>query len=273
MHPWQLPYRQLYEQLCEYDESSTFVDLLLPWLAQNGAEIHWLAEMKSRLAPEMVMSREENWRLYALSRVVDRLTLPFTLQLTSSARLPISSGVTCEQLVEFMTRLGLEQHKIGPFHPFFHELVRVQSNPTVVRPEITAVLWPGFRLGTLLISRAGCAVTAAVTDLVPEIAQSSTLYWSLVRHNRPTADLSMGWGSNSQWRTAFRLDFERDGTLYYNVGTQSSADDEALNPGLNLEEKIELLRHRCFVRCAKAHDDWWPYDWNLVEPFRIEFDS
>lgn len=265
MHAWQQPYRQLYEQLCEYDGTAAYEDLLRPWLAQNGAEIHWLAEMKSRLAPEMVMSREENWRLYALSRVIELLTRSFTPHQWSSASPPASAGVTGDQFVEFMRCLGLEQHNVAGFHPFFHELVRVQSNATVVRPEITAVLWPGFRLGTLLISRAGCAVAAAPTDLVPEIAQSSTLYWSLVRNNRPTADLSMGWGSNSQWRTVFRLDFERDATLYYNVGMHPSADDEALNPGLNSEEKIELLRHRCFVRCAKAHDDLWPYGWSLVE--------
>jgi hypothetical protein len=32
-----------------------------------------------------------------------------------------------------------------------------------------------------------------------------------------------------------------------------------MDEDLYAEEKLELLRHRCFVRCAKRDDDRWPY--------------
>lgn len=41
--------------------------------------------------------------------------------------------------------------------------------------------------------------------------------------------------------------------------------DDDTDADLSDREKIELLRHRCFVSCAKRHADRWPYDWRLVE--------
>jgi hypothetical protein len=38
-----------------------------------------------------------------------------------------------------------------------------------------------------------------------------------------------------------------------------------LYDGMNYAERLELLRFRCFIRCAKPHDDRWPYDDSLIE--------
>jgi hypothetical protein len=35
---------------------------------------------------------------------------------------------------------------------------------------------------------------------------------------------------------------------------------------LTPEEKLELLRHRCFVRCRKPDADRWPYNDTYREP-------
>ncbi|WP_437297214.1 hypothetical protein [Sorangium sp. So ce426] len=96
------------------------------------------------------------------------------------------------------------------------------------------------------------------------IAESSTMYWAYRRKNRPQQDLSQGWGSNSQWRTAFRRDYRVGQTSYYNVdgkrdlsALESTVEDDE---GLTREERVELLTNRCFIFTAKPHDDLWPYD-------------
>ena len=160
---------------------------------------------------------------------------------------------------ELMTFLGMERVAPRAFHPFFHELVSVEPQPgpvTLVREH-----WPAYMLGPLLIARAGCAVTADPGELTKDIAESSTMYWAFVRRTRPAADLSHGWGNNSQWRTAFRRDYLLDGAYHYNVdGRGDRRDDD-----LTAEERLELLRFRCFVKCAKPHEDRWPYDDRWVE--------
>lgn len=267
MHVLQWPYRQLRDGIVRYEGSYLFADVIQPWLEQASEEVEWLRELKTRLAPEVPLALEENWRLYALSRIVQILTLSFAPRVHDPAGSWRVAAVSRDELETTMGVLGLEPTCAKAFHPFFHEIATVITDRWTTRPEIESFAWPGFRLGPLLISRAGCIVRASPSDLCAQIAQSSTLYWAYARNNRPTADLSDGWGSNSQWRTEFRLDFEVDGTFFYNVGGAHLSDneDEDLNPDLSTREKIELLRHRCFVRCRKLHGDRWPYDWSMVE--------
>jgi len=98
----------------------------------------------------------------------------------------------------------------------------------------------------------------------PERAARSTLYWAFARNGRPTTDLSRGWGSNSQWRTSFRRDYEADGVLYYNVDVVR--ETRGADPDLDEAAARELVRHRCFVTGTQPDDDRWPYDRTLIEP-------
>lgn len=123
--------------------------------------------------------------------------------------------------------------------------------------------WPGFMLGPLVMSRAGVRVVSA--EFVKEVAERSTLYWALTRRTRPASDLSHGWGGNSQWRTEHRRDYLIDGTCYYNVDIR---DEPSQNDGLDPSERMELVRHRCFVRSPKPHEDLWPYDIHHAEGMR-----
>jgi hypothetical protein len=119
-------------------------------------------------------------------------------------------------------------------------------------------------LGDLMFSRAGCTVEAAPEILDPAIAASSRLHWTHRRPRRPTTDLSVGWGSNSQWRTRFRRDYHLGGAFHFNVDGSIDVRDRdtrrVADPELTTDERIELLTHRCFVRCAKPDDDLWPWD-------------
>ncbi|NUR91444.1 MAG: hypothetical protein HOY71_45855, partial [Nonomuraea sp.] len=107
-------------------------------------------------------------------------------------------------------------------------------------------------LGTLLLTRAGVRVSAGANHLVAGVADRSCLYWTYLRVQRPTNDLSMGWGSNSQWRTDFRRDHVVDGTLFYNVdaGFEPEQDDDP--------PPLDVLRHRCST-VTDLGDDLWPY--------------
>lgn len=264
MHTDQEPYRELYEAILDYEGDELYADVVRPWVSAHAGERAWLksfAERPGHPIPEATI--EDLWRLYALSRIVDLLQLG----LAPSGR-DREGGwgvrhVRYAEYVELMESFGLRRIDREAFHPFFHEIVTVAPIPDAAA-GITLVqeYWPGYMLGPLLITRAGCEVAAGAGPLTKEIAESSTMYWAFARRTRPTADLSNGWGSNSAWRTAFRRDYALGGSLHYNVdGKGNPALDDDLEPA----ERLELLRFRSFVRCAKPHDDRFPYHDRYVE--------
>ena len=266
MHIDQQPYRTLYDEILDYDGDAPYADLLHPWLRRQDGERRWLDEMRARRgSPVPPMSPEESWRLYALSRIVDLLQLSFAPATTEPSSAIAAIGR--DDFAGFMDALGLEPVERAGFDPFFHEVVTVdQLAEEDAPPAVAEVYWPGYTLGPLLVSRAGCRVRAGRRHLAKEVAERSTLYWAYARSTRKTQDLSRGWGSNSQWRTAFRRDYALEGRLFYNVGAREhpgGADDE-LDPA----ERAELLRHRCFVTCTKPGDDLWPYSLSAIDDDR-----
>ena len=121
-------------------------------------------------------------------------------------------------------------------------------------------------LGPLVFRRAGVRVKSGAHHVRKDVAESSTLFWTWSRANRPTLDLSMGWGSNSQWRTSFRRDYIFGDRAFLNVdATPRPPSDEDLSPEL----ARELLLHRCFVKSVVATpaNDLWPYDQSAVVAF------
>lgn len=267
MHSAQEPYRELLSLLHDCASGDALEPTVRRWLAANTAEIAWLqtvavAGPSPRSVPAMPV--EDLWRLYALSRVSDAL-----IALTATHTRPARAYIA------FMAGLGLQRitaEPAAPFHPFYHEIVTVTPAPaTAASPDLaasapialTSTHWPGFLCGPLLIARAGVGVTGGTQHLRKEIAETSTLYWCHRRSGRPTQDLSVGWGSNSQWRTAFRRDYCLAGQLHYNVDGQSQPDDDL---DLTDPEKTELLRHRCFIVSARTHEDLFPYHLRHMEP-------
>jgi hypothetical protein len=260
MHTYQLPYRELYDRMLRYEGASLFSDLVKPWLCRQEGERRWLEEFSARPGdPIPPITDEESWRLYALSRISDLLLLSFA----PPAAVPEDSWrlakVELDEYVEVMSYFGFRRLDRSSYHPFFHEIVIVeQSSDAETHISVREEYWPGFMLGRLLFSRSGCRVAGGSDHVVKRVAENSTLYWAFARKTRPTADLSVGWGSNSQWRTGFRRDYFVGDTLFYNVDARPQ--DMTLDEDLSTGEQLELLRNRCFVRCDKAHVDRWPYD-------------
>lgn len=252
MHVAQAPYRKLLDQL---DRSNTGAveSIIKQWLTTNTSEIAWIEALgRVRASGVPPMTLEDLWRLYALSRVSDAL---IRLLEKDRAHTPCYSA--------FMNGLGLRQIAANTFHPFYHEVVTVIPSPASADPiAIASVTWPGFMCGPLMIARAGVAVTGGAQHIRKDIAETSTLYWCYRRATRPTQDLSKGWGSNSQWRTAFRRDYCLENQHYYNV----DGDNDPGDPILNEREKLELLRHRCFLVSDRSHSDLFPYGLRHNEP-------
>jgi hypothetical protein len=221
-------------------------------------------------APEATQDKHVQaalWELYALSRVSDVLLLPFQPHDPASSTWA-GPAISAEERRLFFGALGMTLITQATFCPFFHEVVEVEQAPDDDEPiAVLEERWPGFLLGQLLFCRAGVRVRGGRRHILKDVAEQSTLYWTFRRRYRPVEDLSHGWGSNSQWRTAFRRDYLDATHFCYNVDGRWPVDQPApanrppaARDELSLEQRIELLTNRCFVRSAAAHTEQWPYN-------------
>ncbi len=154
------------------------------------------------------------WNLYALSRVNDLLLMSFQSS-DVDAKLPTISHYEYES---FFTAIGFTLADFEEFSPLHHEIIRVEQSADDNEPiQVYEQLWPELMLGQMVFSRAGVSVLGGRWHIVKDVAERSTLYFSFRRANRKTSDLSVGWGSNSQWRTSFRRDYQVGKTCIYNV--------------------------------------------------------
>ncbi len=250
-------FRLLYEGLHEHHDDVAGRRRYLAGHRRTTAEhLAGLAPLRKRepVPPGgYTVDDEQLWRiieLYGLSRVSDYL-----IELSY----PAADGRAVH--TDFFTAVGLTPFThAGTFSPFHHEIAAVEEDPAATAVTVVEVLWPGFWFGDLLFSRAGVRVRAPRHLVDATVATTSTLYFTFRREPRPTNDLSHGWGSNSQWRTSFpRFYADVEGFHFNWDGTVDIGDDP-------LDERRELLLHRCFVRGPLPPDehDRYPYDDRLT---------
>jgi hypothetical protein len=269
-----MTYRELHDaMLYQRFEGAQTLDA---WLDRNPAEAEWLNDFKARGQPGVAVEPEDRWRLYGLSRVLQGLARSFQPADPDKPDKPdwFRPPVTTEEWCAYAQRLGLAAAVPENFAPFDCEIVGAENSPDPDEPiTLTGVHWPCLMLGNLLICRAGVSIKGGRRFFCAKIARSSTLYWSYWRRNRRYEDLSLGWGSNSQWRTSFRRDYRVEGRLYYNVDGEHDlsavaptcpAASPAEGYPLTREERIELLTHRCFIITEKQRNDLWPYGDRIV---------
>lgn len=289
--------RELYEAVAWYEGAELYETVVAPWAdrAQGGYR-GWLAAAAEdnswwEVRGSGPVGRELVWELYALHRVGDVLALAFQPRSgkpgspdPEPARL-----LSAREYLDVFTSLGMTPFEEGDtFDPFLHEIAEVEQADDPRAPiEIAEVLWPGLMLGQLLFSRAGVRIRAGAEHAQRGVADRSTLYWTFRRRHRPTVDLSLGWGSNSQWRTDFRLDYRTPTGDRLNVRGDLPIDGRSDLPldhpeNLSPEERLltpaerrELLRHRCLLRPPEAvgalaaspgwERDLMPFDWRLPD--------
>ncbi|MDO9020692.1 MAG: hypothetical protein Q7V43_27450, partial [Myxococcales bacterium] len=96
--------------------------------------------------------------------------------------------------------------------------------------------------------------------IVKDVAEHSILYWADRRKHRRCEDQSYGWGSNSQWRTALRRDYQTPTGYSYNVdGAESLNETSGVVEGVETATWVELVRHRCVIRAELTAPDPYPY--------------
>ncbi|MEE1782571.1 hypothetical protein PUR71_06495 [Streptomyces sp. SP17BM10] len=272
--------RALYEALLDYEGADAYPDVVTPWLdraLRAGHREALATAARFRTWWEDPGGRELTWELYALSRVSDHLLL--------------EGSRNRQQYLAFFAALGMTPiEDDGPaFDPFHHEIAEVEQADDPNAPiEVIGLHWPGLMLGELLFGRAGARVRAGAAHAERGVADAWPLYWTFRRRHRPTVDLSQGWGSNSQWRTALRLDYRTADGDHLNVAESVPIDgrpdlpaDHPKNLGeddrlLTPTERRELLRHRTFLRAPGAVDalarserwqrDFFPFEWSLDAP-------
>ena len=134
MHIDQQIYCQLWYEMLDED-ANPHEKLVRPWLLSEEVEREkqWLAAFAARPeTPYPPAEIEDLWRLYALSRVNDVMLLSFQPAPPNSLTDYEGSGHTLnfslDQYVHFMTTLGLTRKERPSFHPFFHEIVSVETS-------------------------------------------------------------------------------------------------------------------------------------------------
>jgi hypothetical protein len=228
------------------------------WLHRNPDARTWLREFGARKGDVFPPATDnELWELYALSRVSSiLLTQQFPNRGGDAWKIPL---VPIEFYLSFMTDLGLERCDESTFSPFFHEIVDVDE---VGDPDqdirIVQAYWPSLMLGSMMFARGGVRISAGRNRVKKAVAENSTIYWTYNRRNRPSSDLSVGWGHNSSWRTKFRRDYAIGDYYYFNIDAAPNPSENFVG-GLMIDEQAELIMHRCFVICNKPHDDLYPY--------------
>ena len=266
---------RLFREHHSYKGNSAFEDVLCQALPSlHFAKTYRCYGSLATSLPGDDVPHEDLWTLYALSRVSDILLLGFQTRNIVKSKHPgdrwLGPGVTGNDYTRFFNVLGMEPLQTARFSPILHEVVTVAEDASCKGIVIEEVVWPGLRFGNMVFTRAGVCVRCSRATLNPNLATNTTLYFTFRRLGRPTHDLSVGWGSNSQWRTAFRRDYVEDGKHHYNVDGRIPllvATGKALEgDDLTLQERIELLTYRCLVRTVKPDGDRWPYDDHHVEP-------
>jgi hypothetical protein len=266
----------LFGRLLDYRGNAWGMEVLLPWVAEHRDlvdELHEIGRPENRRVPPERAPKGYSilWELYALSRVLDVLISPFQpvngdpdiLDWTQDPPGPWWTGPvpSTDAYVPFMEAMACTRVAEDRFHPFFHEIVAVQSaGDPAHRPELVDEVWPGYMVGSMLLVRAGVTVRAGSDVLEPAIASRSALYWSWWRRNRRVVDCSHGWGSNSQWGTDFRRDYVDGDELHYNVDRHPAEAKHRRRRALTPEQSLSLVRFRCSTTVDLGPDQWPFYE-------------
>lgn len=267
MYSTQLPIYELFCALNEYAGNDAYADILEPWPDNNAEELNWLADFQRRTSNDWsAATNEDECRLYTLFRVTSLLLLCFQKDRGSYANYK-SPSLPLEGIQLFLEQLGFQVPDTCEYHPFYHEILSVDQAERSEQPvAITQVHWPCFMLGDMIYCRSGVSVFAGKSHVVKEIAESSTLYWTYRRKDRPCHDQSYGWGHNSSWRTAHRRDYRTKDRYHYNIGGRESLNDLTVMAGdMPRSSMIELVRNRCMITTQIKDSDLYPYSYTYTE--------
>lgn len=261
--------RDLYHKIYRYNGDNLLEEILLRWVEENNYRDFLLAA-RSQLVNEEVFTREVSWELYALSRVLDVLTLRFQPDNHKDGSSWSGPRLNIHEYGAFVEKIGGTVMKPRPYHPFYHEITEAMENKDDF--HVITVASPTILLENMILKKGGVIVGLNPGNYDISFVNNATLYWAYRRKNREFRDLSNGWGHNSQWRTAFRCDLETEDAFIYNFSGKyllnlpgEDLKKELKTQGLKLEEAIELTKYRHFISAGKDDKDLFPYDFRYEE--------
>lgn len=254
----------LYFKIIEYRGDTIYESVLRKWILENNY-IDFIDEMSEKIRYNTVdFTQEDRWELYALSRVLDMLTLYFQNDNRKDKTEWSVPQISVSDYAQFCELIGLEISTPQIFNPFDCEIFEaIESEHDF---EIIECLIPAVKLKNMVIKRAGVKISVNSRKHDLHVINNSAIYWSYRRNNRRWFDLSQGWGSSSQWRTDFRVDIETENSFVYNLnGTlnlnspDTKLNDQLEEDNLTIEDAIELTKYRHFINSIKDDSDLFPY--------------
>lgn len=264
-------FKILYNLILQYDGHDVFDQLIFPWIKEHEVKNYFkMLEEKIIINPIPKLPQEDLFELYAFNRILDLLTL--NLQSDNNADGSDWKGHHCteNQYINFIQSSGLEVYTPKIFQPVYCEILEAESGKSNF--EITQCGFPCVKLKNIILKRAGVKIMLDENKYQIDSINNSTVYWAHWRKNRKFQDQSLGWGSNSQWRTSARLDIETDDSFIYNIYGNVNLNDptdenkeDILQQGLNITDAIELTRHRLFISSGKDDSDLYPYEFRYEE--------
>ena len=264
-----LSIKDLYLEILDFDGDHIFETMIKKWVLENNYQSIISNISQKILSDKIVLSQNDIFELYALNRVLDVLTLQFQPNNHADGEW-LGPKISVLEYIEFTHLIGLETFTPESFHTFNCEIMDVQAGTCDFK--IIEQYFPAVKLKNLIIKRAGVKLSLNPTHYDLELINQAAIYWTFRRKNRKYFDLSQGWGSNSQWGTDFRLDFETKDCFIYNIlGKQdlntpnSDTITELHDSNLEIEEAIELVKFRHFMACPKDDSDLFPYDYKYSQ--------
>ena len=258
-------FRELYHEIVEYNGKNIFTGIIKSWNKNNNSKYYLKYFDKG-----FILSDEDNWEYYALSRVLDILTLRFQPNKNADFSEWIGTDISLEEYIEFIKLLGLEIIYPETYSSFNCEILEAKEGKNNF--EIIECMFPTVRLKGLIIKRSGVIISINPNDYDLNLINNAKIFWAYRRKNRKHEDLSDGWGSNSQWRTDFRFDIETENHYIYNFYGEYDLNQgtvEIINKlkemNLDVNEMIELLVNRHFIRCIKDENEIFPYSFKYSE--------
>jgi hypothetical protein len=266
-----LSIRDLYDKILDFEGEGLYENVLKTWVAENSYG-NYLSNIFDKLQSDnkIDFSQENIWELYALTRVLDILTLRFQTNNKADGSDWLGPKLSLTEYISFNDLIGLETRTPKSFNSFDCEIIKTREGENDFL--ISECFFPSVRFKNLIIKRAGVKISLNPQNYNLTLINNATIYWAYRRKNRKYLDLSQGWGSNSQWRTDLRLDIETKDSFIYNQKGKFDLNylttellEELSQQNLEIQEAIELTKYRHFIKSTKDDTDLFPYDFKYEE--------
>jgi hypothetical protein len=266
-----LSIRDLYDKILNFEGEGLYQNVLQIWVAENSYKKYLSNIFNKRQSDNKIdLSQEGIWEFYALTRVLDILTLRFQTNNKADGSDWLGPEFSLSEYIAFIDLIGLDAIVPKSFDTFDCEIIEAQEGQNDF--HISECCFPAVKLENLIIKRAGVKIMLNSQDYNLTLINNASIYWTYRRKNRKCLDLSQGWGSNTQWSTDFRIDVETKDSFVYNLkgkfdlnNLTPELSEELSQQNLELQEAIELTKFRHFIKSTKDDTDLFPYDFKYEE--------